>query len=422
MAFARPFFADQRSAPSSASLATAVVAAALASVAGAAQADDAAGSPAAIRVLAQAGQPFSAVPSADGQWLFVSLTANAAQERAGTGANGIAAVRRDGNVSATRFVPTPGRPFGLVLTHDGTLAIAAATSRVVFLDTARLVAGNPAAVLGAIVTTDHAGSIAVNVTADDRFLFVAEEDAQRITVIDLDKARSSGFRESAIVGAIPVGRAPIALAFSPDQKILYTTSQRATARAGRPAECAAEGAAGEKDPTPRFPQGSIVAIDVGRAVVDPAHSVIAETPAGCNPVRLVLSPDGGLAFVTARKDDALLVFDTAKLVADPAHARLGQLHVGQSPVGIAVDGARDRVYVTSSNRFAGNTDDHQFIDVVDISRSRDGTLLPLGRIPAGAFPRELAVAGDTLIVTNYLSRSVELVDLGKVDIARPAGP
>jgi hypothetical protein len=62
------------------------------------------------------------------------------------------------------------------------------------------------------------GSIYANVTSDDKFLFVSEEAASAVTVIDLDHARSARFGAGSIIGKIPVGRAPIALTFSPDER------------------------------------------------------------------------------------------------------------------------------------------------------------------------------------------------------------
>src|SRR6185295_15495823 len=87
----------------------------------------------------------------------------------------------------------------------------------------------------------NAGSNQVTATNDDRLLFVADEWAQAITVIDLRKARRSGFAQESIVGRIPVGILPVALALSPDEQYLYTTSQVALRSYGWPAECKPEG-------------------------------------------------------------------------------------------------------------------------------------------------------------------------------------
>jgi hypothetical protein len=148
--------------------------------------------------------------------------------------------------------------------------IVADDNYVVFMDVMRMISGRGDPILGYISDGDYPGSTYVNVTADDRFLFVSDEYAESITVINLQKARAEDFSDSAKIGKIPVGIAPIALTFSPDQRWLYTTSQIATKSFGWPIECKPEGV----DPTttkPENPQGAIIVVDVARAESDPAH-------------------------------------------------------------------------------------------------------------------------------------------------------
>jgi YVTN family beta-propeller protein len=265
------------------------------------------------------------------------------------------------------------------------------------------------------------GRIYANVTHDDKTLFVADENAQTISVVDLEKIRSSHFHASSIVGKIPTGMLPIALAFSPDEKLLYTTSQWAPAPLNWPAECKREGAT--TDTTSVNPQGAILIVDVERARTDPAHSLIGAVPAGCSAVRLVLSPSGDRAYVTARNSNALLVFDTSKLRSDPGHARIASIPVGTAPVGIAVVDSGRKVIVTNSNRFAGSSNDHQTLTVVDATKVESGAGAIVGSLPAGAFPREMRVTSDgtTLIVTNFASNSVEIIDLARLPLS-PSRP
>jgi len=374
-------------------------------------------SPEPVTFIELPGRPFSAIPTRDGCWVFVTLTPSGAGAQ-----NGIAVVQRTGGkASLVRVVPTEGFPLGMVLTHDGKLAIVAGLDRVIFLDTDRLISGVGDAVLGYLQYEQAPRNIYVNVTPDDRFLFVSEEGIRTITVINLAKARASGFQRDSIVGKIPVGNSPVALTFSPDGRLLYTTSQRAPQDSGWPAECTPEG----RDPaqsTPQFPQGAVMVVDVARARTDPAHAVVAMAPAGCNPVRLALSPKGDVAYVTARGDHALLALDTGKLMRDPQHALLGRVAVGTSPVGVVVADKGRKIFVTSSNRFAGGVDDRQFVAVIDAARVKAGAIVVLGTIPAGAFPRELRLTADqrTLLVTNFTSNTLELVDLARLPLAPPA--
>ncbi|HEX6185371.1 MAG TPA: hypothetical protein VFZ44_15910, partial [Pyrinomonadaceae bacterium] len=294
---------------------------------------------------------------------------------------------------------------------------------VVFMDVARMTSGRGGdPILGYISDGPASGSVYVNTTADDRLLFVSDEQAQAVTVINLQRARAEGFKETAIVGRIPVGVAPIALTFSPDGRWLYTTSQRAPERLKWPIECKPEGA----DPAtaqPRYPQGAIHVVDVAKAATDPASSVVANVQAGCSPVRLDILPDGSRVYVTARNSNALLAFDTAKFHIDPASARVGTVPVGIAPVGIAVTDGGRRVFVSNSNRFARDQTVRQTLTVIDAARVGEGAAAVLGSVPAGLFPRQFGQSpdGQTLFVANYISSELEVIDLKRLTVAPAAG-
>ncbi len=355
--------------------------------------------------------PFEPIPSDDGCRIFISMPHLRLHGAA------IGVVRRSGGkVSLERTIPVEGTPTGMVLSHDGKLLIAAAGNLVLFLDTARMMSGQANPVVSHFSTGPHdPGSVYVNVTADDRFLFVSNENNESISVINLEKARASGFAADSIVGKIPVGIAPIAVTLSPDGRYLYTTSEAAPKSYGWPAPCKPEGEPAKT--SLRHPEGAIVVANVDRAKTDPANSVIAKLPAGCSPVRLVLSPDGQTAYVTARNSNALLVFDRTKLLADPEQARIAAVPVGIAPVGLVVVDNGRKVIVTNSNRFSGKHD-KQNLSVIDTANISSGPAAILGLIPAGAFPRELRATADgrTLLVTNFDSNTLDLIDLTRLPI------
>lgn len=377
--------------------------------------NDAPASP--VSYVALPGHPFSTVSSPDGCWLFVSLTTSNPKSE-----DGVALLRRSrGKVELVRVFSVEGEPTGMTLTHDGKLLVVANGEYVVFMDAAAMIAGsasNP--MLGYLRDGEgYAGSVYVNTTSDDRLLFVSDEAEQAVSVIDLAKARAEGFKESAIIGRVPTGRAPIALTFSPDGRRLYTTSQIAPEDYKWPIECKQEGA----DPataTPRFPQGAIIVVDVERARTDPANSVVAKVPAGCSPVRLAMTPGGERVFVTARNSNALLGFDTSKFADDPAHALVGSVPVGTSPVGAAVVNGGKLVFVTNSNRFSKERNARQTLTVIDASKVGEGASAILGSVPAGSFPREFGVSPDgrTLFVANYNSNELEVIDLARLPLTR----
>jgi DNA-binding beta-propeller fold protein YncE len=353
---------------------------------------------------------FQALPSSDGCWIFVSL---APEDVAATAANPAAQIavfaRRAGRISLSRVVRVGGNPSGMVLTHDGTILIVADGNRVGFFDTALLVSGKRKAVLGYWNDgVKFAGRVYVTVTSDDGYLFVSDEFVNTITVINLVKAKASRFAATSTVGRIPAGNGPIAVTLSRDEKYLFGTIRSMPLSSDWPPECLPD----------RAPQGAIFVVDVATAKADPAHSVVATVRAGCEPVRLVLSPKGDVAYVSARGDDSLLAFNTAMLVKDPTRALLGKVPTGTSPIGIAIVDNGNKIVVANSNRFGSSPSAHQSLSVIDANRMDAGSAAILGSIPAGKFPREMSVSSDlqTLFVVNVNSRAMEVIDLARLPI------
>ncbi|HSS13924.1 MAG TPA: hypothetical protein VLL04_08520 [Rhizomicrobium sp.] len=337
------------------------------------------------------GHPFSAIPTADGCAVFVSLPAGK-QSR-------IAVFKRDnGALSKLRDLPVPGQLSGLALSPDGRFLAGADGAGVVVFDTARLLAGAEAAQIASSDDGPQASSIYVAFSPDGRLLFVANERSASLSVYD-----AAGLPASLkSIGQVRVGGAPVGLTFSPDGKYLYSTSE--VGPRNWEAKCTTEG--------PPHPEGVLVTIDVAKAATDPAKSMVGGVAAGCNAVRVALSPDAATAYVTARGANAVLAFDTAKLVSDPAHALRATVTVGISPVGVTA--SQGKVFVTNSNRFAGGA--NQSVSVLDAGNLSG----PQAHIPAGGIPRELKVTADgrTLLVTNFSSGSLELVDLARLPAAK----
>lgn len=361
------------------------------------------------------GRPFEPVVTRDGCWIFVTLTSG------GNGSGGGIAVvhRANGILSVVRTVALKGNPTGAVLSNDQKLLIVADGGYLAFADASRLASGEGDPVLGYIGNGSPVGFIYVNVSPDDRYLFAAAERAAAIVVIDLEQARAGGFKEHGVVAKLDVGGAPISVALSPDGRNLFTTSEVALPAWGWARSCRPENP-NARPGAPYHPQGAIIVFDVARATSDPEHAAISRVAAGCNPVRLVLSPKGDMAYVSARDDDMLLAFDAQHLMTDTAHALLGRTKVGVAPVGVAVIDSGARIVVTSSNRFSGGAQDHQTLTIVDAAKLRAGASAIMGTVPAGAFPRELRLTADgqTLFVTNFASSTLEMVDLSRVPTSK----
>lgn len=358
------------------------------------------------------GNPFTALPTPDGCWVFVAMGGPDAPMR------GVAVVRRAaGRLTLERTVPLRANGTGAALTHDGRTLIVAAATSVAVLDVERMKSGAGDPVRGYLDVGDGTGVIYAGVTSDDALLFVALERAQSILVVNLPKLLGGGgaIDPSAVIGRIPVGTSPVAVTPSKDGRRLYSTTQAALPSWGWPVECRPEA---DQAAPPNHAKGAIVVADIQRARTDPANSVIARVPVGCNPVRLVLTPDERTIWVSTRGDHAIVAVDTRTLIDDPAHAVVARLGVGTAPVGVAVAAGGRMVISTNSNRFAGGADDRQSLNVVDASGGPASARL-LGTIPAGAFPRELRVSedGNTLFASNFGSRTLQMVDLRRLSAA-----
>ena len=342
----------------------------------------------ATAMIALHGEPFGVVTTADDRWSFV-----------GAG-GGIVVLSGDGlALRPVRTIATgAAQPLGETLTHDGRYLLAAdGVGGAVVVDVARAESGAAGAVLGTLSGPRPGGAIEVAVSPDDRYAFVSIEYASEIAVFDLGAALADGLRSSHYVGAIPLGEAVVGMAVSPDGRWLYATS-----------ELGAHPAAEHGD-------GTLSVIDLARAETRPADSVVSTVTARCSPVRVAVSSDGKVVWVSARESDELLAFSAASLRSDPAHALLAAVRVGEAPVGLAlVDGDR-RVVVADSNRFdaAGASSG---LTVVDAAAALAGRPAVLGVIAAGGFPRDMALepGGRTLLVSNFASGQEEAIDVASL--------
>lgn len=356
------------------------------------------------------GRPIDVLTDATGCWIFVTVNRDSAP-------SGMQVLHRDSAaIRPVRFIELPGNPFGMRMHPNGTQVFVAAGDNVSVVDVVLATTLGREPVVGVIRDSSFAGAVMVNVTGDGSLLFVSQERAAAISVVDL----TAGVNGARIVGAIPTGRAPIAVELSPDGKRLYATSQEAPASMNLPIDCRPQA---NRAAPPDHRAGAVLVIDVEKARTDPENATVSMVRAGCNPVRLVVTPKGDGIYVTARTDDAVLAFDTRLLETDPASAQVARVAVGTAPVGLALVGRSDALVVTSSNRFAGSDTDQQDLYVVEPAvGARVPVLAVAGRIPAGAFPRQLHLAADrrTLYATNFASRTLQVIDLSRVTVGSPS--
>ncbi len=338
-----------------------------------------------VSLINVGGTPFGVTGAAGGHWAFVS-----------TAGPGIQVLRSGGQPALVRVgtVTIGGAALlGETVTRDGRYLLSATVRGAAVISVRAAEQRRPHPVLGTLAAPSGMGAIEVAVTPDGRLAFVSLESSDDIAVFDLHRALTRGFGPGDFLGFIPAGLAPVGLAVSPDGRWLYSTSEVARNSA-----------------KPQASDGTLAVISVRRAATDPARSVVATVLAGCQPVRVITSADGRVAWVTARGSNALLGFSTALLRSRPSQALIARVAVGTAPVGLALVAGGRRIVVADSNRFqvAGATSS---LAVVRVPEALAGHPALAGLLRAGQFPRDMALepGGRSLLVTCFASGQVEVV-------------
>jgi DNA-binding beta-propeller fold protein YncE len=295
-----------------------------------------------------------------------------------------------------RTISVPPDALGNSLTPDGRyLLVADGADGATVVSVRAAEKGARHAVLGTLSQPGESGplggAIEVASSPDGRYVFVSVEYQARIAVYDLHAAIARHFRRSSYIGSIPVGQLVDGLAVSPDARWLYAASELAPGSGTG---------------------GSLAVIRLATAERRPSRSVVATAPAGCSPVRVVLSSDGRTAWVAARGSNQLLAFSAAKLRTDPAHSQRAAVRVGAAPVGLALVNHGREVIVADSNRF-DTPGARPELTVVRTTAALAHHPALLGTIPTGTFPRELTLEPNqpTLLIGNFGSNQLEAVNV-----------
>lgn len=332
------------------------------------------------------GSPFMALPSADGSLLFASV------ETPGRKPNEIEEFKRDGAAfTLVQSWQIDGQPLGLALTPDGSALLIADG------DAYGIMALPPgAAPRKNDITLLHAGAnagvIEAAVTRDGDYAFFSSERREAVDLVRITHAENQK-PGLVFLRSISVDRDPVGLALSPDGRYLYVTSEAGN---GAP-DCGANAA------------GTLSVIDVASAEQGSAR-VAAATGAGCEPVRVAVSPDGKVVWVTVRAENQLTAFDAAKLLSHQRDALIGTMTVGDNPVGLAVAGLGKFVLVANSRRFDQDST-ASTVTIVDPQGFVSGGNVITRTIRAGSFPREITESkqNDMIYVTNYNSDTIEAI-------------
>jgi DNA-binding beta-propeller fold protein YncE len=172
------------------------------------------------------------------------------------------------------------------------------------------------------------------------------------------------------------------------------------------------------------PRSAIFVVDIGKAFSDPRNAIVTAVSTGCATAPLSVSPDGKTLYTTSHGDNTLLAFDARPFFeSGKAPVPIGTVPVGSLPRDqIVVDGGR-KVIVANSNQLFGTANDSEVLTVVDTAKIASGADAVLGTVRVGADPRYLSVTpdGKTLLVSNFKSRTLQIIDLDRLPL-QPAKP
>jgi DNA-binding beta-propeller fold protein YncE len=361
------------------------------------------------------GEPFGVVASRDGRYAFLDLV---------SGHLLVYSTRGASPPRLIRSISLPGEAHGSSMTRDGRLLLIANGRGATVVSVARAERGMAHPVLGVLMPPASAhvrahGATATASSADGRYVFVSLEYGQPdgvISVYRIGSTEAAHFGASDYVGSITLGVAVGGSALSPDGKYLYVTSElrkRPSAQTMfRTGQTPAQRSTSQSQP--HLPNGTLSVISVAIAERDPAHAVLATASAMQQPVRVAVSPSGTVVWVTARASDRLLAFSAAKLLTDATHSLQVSVRVGAAPVGVAVSPDGSHVIVADSNRY--NLQGAQGA-ITDVDAYAALTHHPaiLATLPAGLFPREIAVEPNGVaLISNFDSDQLETTDLSRV--------
>jgi len=209
----------------------------------------------------------------------------------------------------------------------------------------------------------------VEISRDGHSLFVTDEDAARLSVLDVLRGR--------VAAKVAVGREPEGVRASPDGRWVLVTSETGN---------------------------SVAIIDAH------THALVHTVLVGTRPRDLAFTPDSRTAYVSGEADASVY---RISLPSGAPTTQLVQLRKEARPMGVALDAARGRLYVSTGR---GGT--------VAVMSPQDGTLI--GEVAVGARPWGLALSADgtRLLTANGPSGDVTVVDthtltgVGKVTVGR----
>jgi YVTN family beta-propeller protein len=262
-------------------------------------------------------------------------------------------------------------------------------------------------VVGSAITVGKA-PVAIAITPDGRFAYVVNDISGSVSVIDTQTKQ--------VVGSpIQVGTFPTAIAITPDGKFAYVAN--AGSESVSVIDTQTKQVVGSPIPVGKFPQAVAITPDGRFAYVSnegPSNVSVIDTqinqvvgspiPVGSGPAGIAITPDGASAFVANFGSTNILFLDvqTNQPVGSP-------ITVGTNPHSIAItpDGASAFV----ANELSNN------VSAVDAqTRQVVGSPISVGTSPLGI---AIAPKGRFAYVANYGSNSVSVIDTQTKFVSSP---
>ena len=292
-------------------------------------------------------------------------------------------------------------PLGLAITSDKHTLLVPVGLGAVAIDVQKAIVGEPEPIVGLLSGTSALNqSRQITLSADEQYLFVTQEAPTAydyyggIQSFHVERARN-GSVMSTYLGYIQLGIAVVGSALSRDGSKLYVTSELEVLNKT---------------------QGTLSILDVETLKSEPSEALLRSVDAGCQPVRVAVSPNNKYVWVTARASNKLLAFDAEKLESNITSATMvAEVQVGTSPVGLTFVHGGQYLVTADSNR-NNYTYATSGLILVDVDAALEGTQI-FPRMSTGLFPREFVASpdGKTLLVSTFDSHAIQALDVTDLD-------
>jgi YVTN family beta-propeller protein len=181
-------------------------------------------------------------------------------------------------------------------------------------------------------------------------VYVANEAADTVSVID-----AKSFK---VLASVRVGKMPHNVQVSPDGKSAWVTNNGEP----DPEGTATHAGMGKAEHGAMARNGAVWVIDTG------SDAVTGKVAVGLHPAHVVLTPDGGFAYVTNGGDNSVSVVDVA------SRAVVATIAAGKFPHGIRISPDGKHAYVAN---LKGGT-----VSVIDVASRKEIDQIPVGKGPA----------------------------------------